>query len=293
MMFRRGPSLFMCVREQTDVRVRISVITVEIDRSPYHYMDFLNAGPGRTGAQIEKLPFLKGTIMGVPDHWPPIVAIADLQGRSEYGDTQDSLVGCRVAEELSAIHESAELPYPMECLGLLAGDFYTVPNAKKRGGTGDVRLVWQMMAETFADVWGVAGNHDTFRETGHDYRSLSRPPHNCLDGNVINWYGLKIGGVSGSISGSNEESRKKTFETYSSLLEEVLLERPDILILHVPPFVDKRNVGSEMVRDKIVEWDYEGLVICGHCPWENRVHTIGKSVCLNAHEAVISLTPSE
>ena len=64
---------------------------------------------------------------------------------------------------------------------------------------------------------------------------------------------------------------------------------PDILVLHLPPFADASNVGSEMVRDIIMQWDYEGLVICGHVPWRNRVQEIGKATCLNAHEAVITL----
>jgi len=254
-------------------------------------MEFLNAGPGRTGPQFEQLPFLKGTIEGIPSDWPPIVAIADLQGRSEFGDTAESLIGCRVAEELHCIHESAGLPDPRDCLGLLGGDFYTVPNAKKRGGTGDVRLVWQMMSEAFGEVWGVAGNHDTFREAGEDYRALSRPPHNCLDGKVVDSYGLRIGGVSGSLSSSNKEYRKKTAEVFSRLLGDVLLNEPDILVLHLPPFANERNVGSEMVSNLIIDSGYEGLIICGHVPWKDRVQKVGKATCLNTHEAVMTLVP--
>ena len=73
---------------------------------------------------------------------------------------------------------------PIDCLGLLAGDFYTVPNAKKRSGTGDVRLVWQMLQEAFNDLWSVAGNHDTFQDRNRESHLLARPPPNCLDGKV-------------------------------------------------------------------------------------------------------------
>ena len=86
------------------------MIEIEIDPAPYHYMEFLKAGPGRAGAQVELLPFLRGVINGVPQNWPPIVAIADLKGRSDYGETQESLVGCRVAEQLHEIHAPAGEP---------------------------------------------------------------------------------------------------------------------------------------------------------------------------------------
>lgn len=43
---------------------------------------------------------------------------------------------------------------------ILAGDLYSVPEANKRGGYGDVADVWSAFASRFAWVAGVAGNHD-------------------------------------------------------------------------------------------------------------------------------------
>ena len=115
------------------------MVGIELTNTPYYEMPFLNAAAGRKGGAVrERLPFLRGLISGLPSGCPPLVAAGDLQGRSGFGDDPLTLLGCRVAEVLPNIHAEAGLPSPASCIGLLAGDFYTVPNAAKRGGTGDV-----------------------------------------------------------------------------------------------------------------------------------------------------------
>lgn len=262
------------------------MIEIEIDAKPYHALSYLNAGPKRTGYYYDTLPFLRGRVRGLPSGWAALVATGDLQGRSDFGDADETLLGVTVADELPEVQEIAGLPDPTECLGFMAGDFYTVPNASKRGGTGDVRLVWQIMAETFGELCGVAGNHDTF---GEGKGASSRPPQACLDGRVVTLGALRIGGVSGIDGGGGFGLQRKEPGHYANLLDSVLRERPDILVLHAAPFVDKRHVGSQMIADLLRDSGFAGLVICGHCSWPERIQQIGQATVLNVHEAVVTL----
>ncbi len=45
---------------------------------------------------------------------------------------------------------------------LLAGDFYTNPDLKRRGSAGDLEDLWIGFDERFRWVAGVASNHDLF-----------------------------------------------------------------------------------------------------------------------------------
>jgi len=100
---------------------------IKIEQAPYFELPFLNAAPGRQRVAVrERLPFLRAVVSGLPPGAPPIVATADLQGRSEFGDTDDSLLGCAVADALPEIQTAAGLHAPEASLGLLAGDFYSI-----------------------------------------------------------------------------------------------------------------------------------------------------------------------
>jgi len=264
---------------------------IEIQDEPYYSLSYLNAGTKREGQRWDALVFLRGRITGLPEGMPALVAMGDLQGRSDFGDAEETLLGVAVAEMMPEIQEAAGLPSPFDCPVFLAGDFYTVPNAAKRGGTGNVRLVWDVLREVFASVCGVAGNHDTFTDSPGGASPHSRPPRECLDGQVIAMGNLRIGGVSGSVSGRESLTlQKKDEASFLRLLNAVLVEKPDILVLHTPPFVDDRHVGSTMVTDTLVSYGFSGLVLCGHCPWPERVRTVGRATVLNVHEAVVTLT---
>lgn len=269
----------------------IASMHIELQPDPYHSLTYLNAGTKRAGYRYDTLNFLQGRIAGLPSGPPALVAMADLQGRSDFGDADETLLGVAIADEIEDIQKSAGLPDPFECPVFLAGDFYTVPNAAKRGGTGNVRLVWQFMTEVFQTVTGVAGNHDTFGDSMRD-GAAARAPKGCLDGNVIDVGSWRVGGISGSIGHPKTflSLQKKAGGDYARLLKSVLLAKPDMLILHVPPFVDEQHVGSQMITDCLVASRFSGLVLCGHCPWPERVQTVGRATILNVHEAVITLT---
>jgi len=172
---------------------------IKIEQAPYFELPFLSAAPGRQRVAVrERLPFLRAVVSGLPPGAPPIVATADLQGRSDFDDTDDSLLGCAVADALPEIQTAAGLPAPEASLGLLAGDFYSFPNAVKRGGIGDVGEVWRRMHGLFSRVAGVLGNHDQFDESAH---SIHRP-EGFLDGAILEMDGLRVGGVSGIVGDS-------------------------------------------------------------------------------------------
>lgn len=54
------------------------------------------------------------------------------------------------------------IPSPARMAALLAGDYFAL--AETRGGFGCVAEVWQVFASQFAQVIGVAGNHDDVRQ---------------------------------------------------------------------------------------------------------------------------------
>ena len=260
-------------------------IKIELASEPYQEMPFLNAAGGRKGGAVrERLPFFRGKVTGLPLGCSSLVATGDLQGRTDFGDDPATLLGCGVAEALTDIHAQAGLPNPASCLGILAGDFYTVPNAAKRGGTGDVSGVWARMRGTFGGLAGVLGNHDLFGEA----RSPRLPPTDCLDGHVIEFGGLRIGGVSG-IVGSVDRTNRRGPDEFEEVLLSVLIDSPDIVVLHAAPQADDGAPGDETIAAACKSVDFSGLIICGHVHWRSRVQRCGNAVCLNVDGAVVTL----
>lgn len=267
------------------------MIHIEIQSNPFHELPFLNAQSKRQGAAWARLPFFRGTLRGLPAGTPPLLLTGDLQGRLDYGDDEETLLGCAVPEIYFDQEIEQDLPMIEEVVAILAGDFYTLPNASKRGGTGDVRRVWEAFAEAFGEVVGVAGNHDVFsgREGLGNSLSERRPP-GLLDGRLIESGSFKLAGLSGVPGKSNKPNRKPWWEFKQGLLD-LLAARPDVLIMHPSPSVDDDHVGSETLAELIMESGFAGLVVCGHVPWKHRLQKVGRATCLNVHEAVILLEP--
>jgi Icc protein len=264
------------------------MIEIDLGKAPYHELPFLNAAPGRRGGAVrEHLPFLHGRISGLPRGSPPLVAMGDLQGRIGQGEAPQTLLGCGVAEELPNIHATAGLPAPAECLGLLAGDFYSVPDAAKRGGTGDVTEVWNSLRGRFAGIAGVLGNHDIFGRA----IAPSPPAADCLDGRVIEIRGLRVGGVSG-IVGSPDRTNRRSPDEFAEVLLAVLVEAPHIVVLHAPPRADDGAPGEESIAAMFKSVNFAGLIVCGHVHWRGRVQRCGNACCLNVDGAVVTLNPS-
>lgn len=265
------------------------MIKVELAPQAYWEMPFLNAAAGRSCEPVrERLPFIQGKIRGLPARSPTLVAMGDLQGRTGMGSDATTLLGCGVAAELPAIQAAAGLPAPLGCVGLLAGDFYCVPNAAKRGGTGDVTEVWRDLRGRFGSMVGVLGNHDLFGEA----LSPQPPPADCLDGKVVEIGGLRIGGVSG-IVGSPGRTNRRGPDEFVEVLLGVLAESPHIVVLHAAPQADDGAPGEATLAALIKDTGFDGLIVCGHVHWRSRVQRCGQATLLNVDGAVVTLNTTE
>ena len=251
---------------------------------------YLNAGRRAGEIEHELLPVHRAVVDALPKGTAAIVVTADLQGRETFKSASGGAPRL-MGEVLPALLKSEILPYmelPEGDIGvLLAGDFYTVPGLEKRGGTGDVRAVWDAFAKEFDWVVGVAGNHDTFGESMK--RPNFSPPVHFLDKDIVSIGGVSIGGVSGII-GNPRRPWRRTEEEYLESLAEVLCERPAITILHDGPDAPCRGCdGSQCIRE-IIEQFEDTLVVRGHSHWPKplAVLTCGIQV-LNVDARVVIL----
>ncbi|MGB6220251.1 metallophosphoesterase family protein [Haloferula sp.] len=243
---------------------------------PVHTMSYVCSGhSGRPQEQI--LEFLECTVDGLPEGVNALVVAADLQGRERVGGR---LLGQTVAEELVLLVDGGVIPSPSGIL--LAGDLYDRPDCGKRGGSGDVAPVWKEFAKHFSIVMGVHGNHDYL-----DARDL---PLNAsvLDAEIQEWEGLKIGGLCG-IMGKPTKNQRRGSGDYLKLLEGVLRSNPDIMLTHCgPDDPETGRIGEPTVRMAMERFG-TGLVIFGHCFWQDPIAEIGGSQVLNVDGRVIIL----
>lgn len=179
-----------------------------IDERPLAEVHYLNAAP-RGGTVVERLPIARAAVGELPGDLDAIIACSDLQGIVPGRDGLATLLGVAVAETLEELACGGALPPAMRTGIVLAGDLYSVPEANKRGGHGDVAEVWAAFAERFAWVVGVAGNHD-------DVSGIAglAPNVHLLDGNVVELDEVRIGGVGGIIG--NKASSGDGPRTHSS-----------------------------------------------------------------------------
>jgi hypothetical protein len=238
--------------------VRVSAIA---DR-PLAELPYLNAVRGG-GVERATLPLLDVTVDALPPGLDAVVAASDLQGRDAADPAR--LLGVAVAELLDGLGRDGFLPSPARVGICLCGDLYTVPDADRRGGTGDVTAVWCAFAERFRWVVGVAGNHDVLPGGAG---ALDACAH-LLDGDARELDGLCVGGVSG-IVGRLERHNRRPPETFVALLGRVLAMPLDLLLLHEPPAgstSDQR--GNPLLRDAIEAAAVAPtpLVLCGHTKW--------------------------
>jgi Icc-related predicted phosphoesterase len=252
---------------------------IKVDNKPFHELLYRTTGDKGQETFIT-LPFFKVQVDSMPEGVNSFVATSDLQGR-ELNKESNRLVGEAVAEELILLQELDEIP--SIDLILLAGDLYDYPELGKRGGSGIVTSVWNAFAERFKHTIGVHGNHDIVED------ELLNSNINILDGDVIDFHGLRLGGV-GGIIGRSDRHQRKTEDHFTKALKSVTKKDPDITLLHQGPSDNvNEQLGQEFIHQHF-EKNGDGLVIFGHCHWDVPYIEIGDNQVLNVDNRLYLFT---
>jgi Icc-related predicted phosphoesterase len=249
---------------------------------PVHEIRYVNAAR-RGGTETVRLPILRGVARGLPEELDALVATSDLQGIVPDPQTRAStLLGVAVAEVLEELGFKSVVPRAMRTGVLLAGDLYSVPDANKRGGHGDVGEVWAAFAERFAWVAGVAGNHD-------DVSSVPRGERvHLLDMEDATVGAMRVAGV-GLVAGDPARRGRRDEQEQLARIELVAERRPDVLVLHEGPNGGDEQPGHEGIR-AVIERSGVSLTICGHVHWENALASYPGGQVLNVDARVVVLT---
>lgn len=253
------------------------MIPLKLYEKPFHELAYRTSGPkGRVLQQ--SLPFYRATASDLPPGLGSIVITSDLQGR-ETG-AKNRLLGEVVADEVARLQELGEI----ERIGLaiLAGDLYDYPDLHKRGGTGIVDPVWQAFAQVAPNVVGVKGNHDVV-EAPERLPSHAR----VLDGEIAHIGGLAVGGVGGIIGDPRRHERESEAQFIEGL-EQITIQRPDILVLHQGPDDPERGRRGDPTVRLSLETGYQGLTVFGHSHWQRPfLVDVGQGQGLNVDGRVI------
>lgn len=251
-----------------------------LDAAPLRELRYLNARRGG-GTETLRLPLLSGRARGLPEGVDALIATSDLQGIVPDPRTREStLLGVAVAEWLAELGDEGVIPRAPRCGVILAGDLYSVPEANKRGGYGDVSEVWSAFGERFRWVVGVAGNHDDVAgvSVSDDVR--------LLDGERVAMEGLTIAGV-GYVSGDTAKRGRRDEDDQIASIELVTEGGVDVLALHEGPHGDEGQPGNARVRAAVE--GRAGLTVCGHTHWERPLAAWEGGQALNVDGRVVVL----
>lgn len=233
-----------------------------------HRVRFTNAAK-RGGTESVMLDVHTARASELPAELEALVLTSDLQGvvPSWRHGGENVLLGVSLADELAELSEQGTLPSLGSVGVVLAGDLYAAPGGDKRGASGDVRPVWQAMAERFRWVAGVAGNHDRFGTAREQSRLEGEPGVHLLECGSTVLDGLRIGGVGGIIGDPARPGRKAEHD-FLAAVDLLLGEEPDMLVLHEGPCGARPQRGNTQVRDAI-ESGASALTVCGHVHWQD------------------------
>jgi len=251
----------------------VNILNIEVQ--PFYEMAYISSGRRGTVRHC-RLPFYKVYVDALPDGVSAIAVTSDMQGRE--GGKKNRLLGEVVSEELRLLADVGDIPHMNGVL--LAGDLYDYPDCHKLGGSGDVTDVWNAFGKDFEHVIGVHGNHDMVDD------ALLSDSVTVLDGNAVDAMGLTIAGVSGII-GSVNRNQRKTEEDFMKMLHSVLAKKTDMILLHQgPDDPETGRIGEPLVREAL-EHKGSGIVIFGHCQWEDPYVEIGEHQVLNVDGRVM------
>lgn len=268
---------------------------MNIDLASARLVDALrysNAASGG-GTEMSSFPLLQVPCEGlVPEGLGGLLLASDLQGIAPLhalgGAT--GLLGEAFVEWFAGLADRDHVPAPSQIGVILAGDLFSDPRARKRGATGDVGPAWEAFARDFAWVAGVAGNHDLF--TSRASRSATRRSHVALlDGDVVTFDGLRIGGV-GGIVGKKGKINRRTPASFCNALFEVLADDPHIVVLHEgPPGLGASQRGQVELEDTVAELP-PPLLVSGHVHWKEPFSVRGERMHINVEGRAILLVPA-
>lgn len=253
----------------------MSLAITQLDDQPFHRMRALNARRGG-GRESVAIPFLRGRLNGLPPELDALIFTGDLQGVASRENEELVLCGILVADELAELSAAGELP-PLEKTGvILTGDLFSVPDASKRGGFGDVTEVWRAFHRIARWVTGVAGNHD-------DVSRVHRSGGTLLDVSATSLDGLRIGGV-GLICGDPAKPGRRAQEDQLAAIELITADPLDVLVLHEGPCGSHAQRGNEAIQPAAP------IVACGHVHWEEPLFRHAYGAVLNVDGRVVVLT---
>ena len=206
----------------------------------------------------------------------PSLSLAEFHQLEEVGLIKSTPVGLVIPKIIANLLKDRGIS-PQRVLVLLCGDLTGDPD---RGSNIEVNRVWTAFESVFGNVVGVLGNHDLFvPDTSFQF----------LDGDVISFGKLKIGGVSGII-GKPSKPNRKLQQTYQNLLLQVLKRRPHILLLHESPRIPGSSLRGNIEIARWLQQSSAGILICtGHVRWESIVAHLPPHLIMNVEHRVVIL----
>lgn len=260
-----------------------------IDAEPVAEVRYLNAARGG-GTEVRRLAIERARARGLDGDLDAVICASDLQGIvPARGRGEARLLGIAVAEVLEELAFDGALPAAARTGVVLGGDLYSVPEANKRGGYGDVTDVWEAFAAPFAWVAGVLGNHDDLGDDRAIARLCADRAIHVLDGDIVVLDGVRIGGVS-RIAGNPDKRGRRAEDDQLALIEGVVETGVDVLVLHEGPHGDPASQPGHPAIRALVEQHRVALTISGHCHWEHPLaaHPHGQLLGVDARVVVMT-----
>lgn len=261
-----------------------------IDLNPILEIASYTAGRGGRSVEYRRLPILKGTISGLPEGLAGIVATSDLQGyhAKHVPVAERQLSGLCMASALRDLADAGDIP-ALGSMGLcLPGDYYAIATLDKRGGMGNVEHIWREFSHDFRWVAGVAGNHDSFADTGSFAGIFDDLPHvHGLEADSIKVDNFTLAGLSG-IEGNKRKFWHYPIDELSKRLKNVLAADPELLVMHDGPASPSEAAHCQCWYTDAMR-HYQGLVIRGHRYWEQPVQDIKDFQVLNVDSRAVVL----
>jgi hypothetical protein len=217
-----------------------------------------------------------------------LLATGDLQGVAPAPTGGGPiLLGAALAGYLRLWAEGGLVPPPGEIGVLLTGDFYSAPNADRRGVSGDVHDVWAAFdAAGCPVVLGVAGNHD---EVSAERVGRLGPGKVLLDGSRHRYGELTVAGVSGVI-GDPAKPLRRTEAAFLTSVGQVTSPPPDVLLLHEGPRGTGPDQPGRVALRDLLERHTPSITLCGHVHWNRPAAPLGDGHIVNVDARVVLFT---